>query len=142
MTWVCPGYSQVSRHWPEPRCHSMTRAMPDSPVISQPSAQAPMYGYSGVSSHANTERDRLPGRSLLVLAVEDDHAMTAPVQSSLKQPGTSLQRHSDGLACITSPGPPEDGSPGGSLAGGRLTRYVNGWSDCALRTSPLPSPLT
>src|SRR3954469_9743305 len=100
----------------------MTRAMPDSPVISQPSAQAPMYGYSRVPSHPNTERDRFPGRSLLEYAVEDGHAITAPVQSSLKQPGTSLQCHSDGNACITTPGPPEVGSPGGSLAGGSRTQ--------------------
>src|ERR1044071_6311322 len=125
MTWVSPGYSQVSRHWAVPRCHSMTRAMPASPVISQPSAQAPMYGYSGVSSHANTERDRFPGRSLLWYAVEDGHEMTAPVQSSLQHPGT-LQRHSAGAACIASPGPPEDGSLDGSLAGGRRARTRNG----------------
>src|ERR1044071_318020 len=119
-----PGYSQVSRHWLDPRSHSMTRVMPDSQVTSQPSAHGPMYGYSGVSSHEYTSRARFPGRALPWKADHDGHEMTAPVQGSLKQPATpGSQRHCDCVACIGVPGPPVTGGPpAGGVGGGTMMR--------------------
>src|SRR3954469_423272 len=110
MVCDCPGASGVSRHWSVPRCHSMISTGPDTAVTSHPLAHAPMYGYSGVPSVLNTERDWSAARALLWYAAQSGHVITAPVHGSPEHSGM-LQTQSAWIAWITPP-PGPGGSPG------------------------------